>query len=462
MNMPLLSTLVCLAIAIGSPSWAEERQARALTLEEMAYGAPIQVQEDEAVQRLVLPVSVYRRVQDVGLGDLRVFNAAGEEVPFAVRLATDLRRRKTALQTIPLPFFPLFVQEEQDLQDVKLNIERSAEGELITLHSGKTAALASHVGGCILDASQVTDAMHSLELHWVEARPGAVATIRVERSEDLNRWSSVGTLPVADLQFGGHHLQRGRAQFSNLRGPYLRLSWKGELPMQITGVSVVLRRRGVSHARQEQLLEARPSQERGRYDFWSPGPLPVDRVSLLLPEVNTVAQITLFSAAQSKGPWRKRHQGVVYRVQKEGQEVSSEPIELGPTRHQHWRLQVAPNGGGIGSQRPMLRLQWTQEELVFLTRGSAPFTLAYGSYKTTPARFEAGVLANLIDEGGEEPWTLTATLGPEYTLGGSAALQPPPPPAPWKVYLLWLILLVGVLLLSVMTLKLVRDMKASA
>jgi len=52
-----------------------------------------------------------------------------------------------------------------------------------------------------------------------------------------------------------------------------------------------------------------------------------------------------------------------------------------------------------------------------------------------------------------------ARLGKKVTLGGEEALQPPTPARPWKKWLLWTVLVLGVGLLAIMAKNLIGEMK---
>ena len=72
--------------------------------------------------------------------------------------------------------------------------------------------------------------------------------------------------------------------------------------------------------------------------------------------------------------------------------------------------------------------------------------LAYGSARIAPEEQKQGangVLAQIM--GGERNELIrNATALPETVLGGEEMLVPAPLPTPWKTYLLWAVLVIGV------------------
>jgi len=65
-----------------------------------------------------------------------------------------------------------------------------------------------------------------------------------------------------------------------------------------------------------------------------------------------------------------------------------------------------------------------------------------------------------LDEARREALTGRARLGERSSLAGPDALRPLPPPVPWQRYLLWTLLVGGVLVLLAMAVRLYRQMNA--
>ena len=71
---------------------------------DFAYGLPIEIADEAAIYGLELPEVVYTHVTKANLGDLRVFNAAGEVVPHSLQRpeVPDVDEG----DPIHVPFFP--------------------------------------------------------------------------------------------------------------------------------------------------------------------------------------------------------------------------------------------------------------------------------------------------------------------------------------------------------------------
>ena len=109
---------------------------------------------------------------------------------------------------------------------------------------------------------------------------------------------------------------------------------------------------------------------------------------------------------------------------------------------------------------PTLQLGWSPSELIFLGRGAQPFLLAFGSGRLAglDKNNDDMIFQAMRTESGNRI-TSGARLGKRITLGGDLALQPPASARPWKKWLLWTVLVLGVCLLAVMARNLIGEMK---
>ena len=98
------------------------------------------------------------------------------------------------------------------------------------------------------------------------------------------------------------------------------------------------------------------------------------------------------------------------------------------------------------------------EQLLFIAQGEGPFTLAFGSAQVDAVTTPLGKLLNQDNLANNGQLIKAAQLGSRVQLGDAAKLQPAPPPLPWKKWLLWAILVVGVMVLAAMALKLSKQM----
>lgn len=415
-----------------------------LTPQSFAEGIPVRTSGEMPVQVLELPLSVYQTVQRPDLGDLRVFDASGEEVPYAL-LRNDLRPAQT--RTTPLRFFRL--EGEVVPETLRLRLE---QGDT-TLDLSAPATTVTQPPAYLLDASELEGVMTELRLEWADTGqnnnnvPDFLTTLSVEVSDDLRAWRPLSTASVARLERDGNRLERNVIPLPPTTSPYLRLtSPEGNALPPLTGVQALTQTEAVRGPLETLTLTPNRTDGEERYTFNADALLPVSSAQLLLPQPNTLVRIELLSSTSLEGPWTRRYTGLRYRVVQEGQDLTSPPMTFAPTTERYWQVRIARAGGGIGQGELRLELRYHPHTLLFLARGDGPYLLAYGSPTATSAAFEPSELAQI-------PADMTfadlprATTELPVTLAGASLLEETRL-FPWSQVLLWSVLVLGVGLLG--------------
>jgi hypothetical protein len=234
-----------------------------------------------------------------------------------------------------------------------------------------------------------------------------------------------------------------------------------DLPLQWTTVQGVLKeddKRGDKGALDEVVKRTAREDPVREIHFDAPGPLPVSRLRARLPEVSTLVSASLHSRASAREPWHRRHTGLLYRLMIKGEELSSPDVELpSPVMDRFWLLRIESNGAGLGQGLPDLELGWTPHRVVFLPRGGGPFLLGFGSGQIDLHRVLADdALTWFLSDNKEKMEIAPARLGGKVVLGGESRLRPPVV-YPWKQWILWAVLVLGVALMAWMALRLYRQ-----
>ena len=299
----------------------------ALTPQDFAAGMPVRVADEMPVQVLTLPPEVYQQVQRPDLGDLRVFNADGDEVPHAL-LQAD--RRANESRQVPLRFFILAGDPapEQVREQLELPLpERLPPNSIAIITSpphdftGETAYL--------LDASELGGSITALRLELPSNSDDFLTTLAVEVSDDLQLWRPLSTATVARLQREGNRLERTLISLPPTSAPYLRLTpQQGDTRPPLEGVQATLiSQREVQVALETLALTPSSIQpDANRYTFNAGGFFGTERADLSLPQANTLVRAELFSSTSPDGPWTRRFEGLRYRLLQGGQEVTSAPM----------------------------------------------------------------------------------------------------------------------------------------
>jgi hypothetical protein len=443
---------------------------------DFAYGLTIEASGSEALYDVMLPAAVYQGVTRHDLGDVRVFNGAGEVVPHAWRP----RRTQSADAgaTVQLTLFPLKAAAGASVEGLAISVRRSAGGATsVDIKSGDAPAPAQAIAGYLIDMSQQERALRSLELDW-RATEGFSGRLRIDASDDLANWRTlVSGAPLVSLEVGGQRLQQKRIEMPQQKAKYLRLAWVGTgannaMP-ELTAASGELAEKFIEAPREWNKFSAARGEKPGEYVFDVKGQFPIDRLRLELPEPNTIAQVEILARDKAEQPWRSVTRGVAYRLRQSGGEVASPDIQVSASSERWWMIRVDQRGGGVGSGLPVLHTGWVPHQLVFAARGAPPFMLAYGKHGNRGAEAGSLPIESLIpgyrEDGGASvrsvktgakptvnvQTTFAGSQAAQKELGGPARLQEQ---VDWKRWSLWGVLALGVLVLGAMAWRLVKQL----
>ncbi len=439
--------------------------------------------------RLQLPLDAYRGVAHGDLRDIRIFNAKGEKVPFALTVEPD--RTIAARATTALPIFPM--TEAVDASSTtsiagptgsaQLTVKMQSDGTLISLNTapGVTGAVAARrTIGYLVDASQVTAPITALQFVWEKNANSESGRITIEASADLANWRTVArNAPLIDLAFNGRQLSQKTVAIGSAFSPpadkYLRVTWEKQV-FELTGVVAESIANAYTRDTQTMTVAGAAGQTAGDYTFDLAARLPVEQARLLLPEANTLAptQLSIRSSRLERTStgrmenvlgWQPVANVTFYRLNRDGVELVSPavPINNGSVRGaREWQATVDGRGGGLGSGLPMLEVTWQPQQIIFAARGDAPFTLAFG--RLDAERGDFGV--NDLMPGYKPRAEFQLPLASLALAGDGAAVSPPVAKSAdhpeWKKLALWAVLVVSVALLAWMAARLGRSVKSQS
>ncbi len=435
--------------------------------DDFAFAIPLEVDGDGAIYSLELPAAVYRSVVQGVKVDLRVFNSRGEVVPHRIEAPAvpgpgqDVRGAA---------LFPLHRPAGAAAGTVpRVHVTTDARGTIIDISGSAPARGEERPWAWLVDLGEDWQRVQALHLQWAQAgdRP-RMSHVRIEYSGDLAHWQPlVARAAVGRLEFGGRVLERKRVELPRSPARYLRLV--PEAPRDFPRLQGITAVRSVGpRPAPLRWTPAQPVAGPGEgapaaWVFDAGGRFPVERVRVRLPEVNSVAEVVVSGRDGAQDAWRVRSRGLVYRLRLDGGELVQEEVPVGAAvTHRQWRVELLGEGG-TGNAAPALELGWRPHRLLFVARGDAPFRLAYGSARVGPPR---GVVAPLLDavrrDGGGQ-LIKRARAGAPVVLGGESRLVPPPPErvVPWRRWILWAVLVAGVLLVAGLVRGLYRELRGS-
>jgi hypothetical protein len=459
-----------------------------------------------------LPIRVALGAAHADLRDLRVFNAEGETLPYA--LVTSAERHTRNRREVSGKLFPLYADDESSPEialDGSVTIRRSAEGEVtIELPAGPKPQQPHPrprriLRGWLIEVGAADFPLEGLAIQWQAGAEGFYA-FTVEASNDLEHWRHWAHGQIVHLSFNDETIDQSEVRLPGGKARYLRLVWQESWVAEaIREVRLFGTATGVELAPlvwSAPLPGAPVAGREGEYVWQLPATLQLARVRIPLAEDNTLAPVILSGrnfpppaqpasadATQNKPlieelahdhrrlkdvlrppapppaareiPWQTLARGVLYRLPAIA--LQDDELELpGGAAFNQLRLQVDVTHGGnaFGHATPELVVAVRAHRLSFLARGAAPYRLAWGN----PAAKAAALPLSTLIPGAVGPDQLgRARLGGDAVaapVNGNVSANVAPPPAAGEPshgkLALWAVLLAGVVLLAAMAVSLLR------
>jgi hypothetical protein len=442
-----------------------------LALNDFAYGVEVTTTGEAAAYRVALPLAVYQAVVHADLSDVRVFNERGEPVPY--RLERPRSQSTAQVTQTPLPLFTLRGDPGKALDAVRVTIEagntrvevpastrslsNSTSASSSTARSASSGTADLPVASYVIDARSLSAPVAAFNLSWPADAPDFAGHVRIEASDDLGMWHTVVfNAPIANLHAGDARIIERRAELTPTKAKYWRLSWPDTpATFELTSVTAEPARDQVDVTRETVTVGGNPvAGKRGEFEFDLGAKLPVDRLTLELPEQNSIVEVEMLSRAAPQSTWRHVTRTGFYRLKNAANaELTNGLVAIEPTSDRYWLARVDMRGGGLGPSAPKLRAGWLPHDIVFLARGTGPFTLAYGSSAAQSVAALSGVPTTIA--------VANAALGEPHALGGAVRLEPVHQKLNFwsKTTVLWTVLAVGVAVLAFMAYRLARELK---
>lgn len=404
----------------------------------------------DPLQQLELPFEVYLDARR-DLGDVRIFNAAGEAVPIA--WTGPPRVELEASPPIELPIFPVSkVEFEHARGGAEVSI-RTADGTLVAVKGRSAPKATVRPAAYLLDASQAKEPLQALVFDW-HAGPGTeIVRVHVEASDDLKSWTRIASTPLVRIENAGRALVQPRIEFAPRRAKYFRVTWDAS-GFTVAGVRAEHEPRGKPVPRHPVKVKATVGKD-GELLYDLGARLPVEAMRLIPAQENAVLSAAIQTRDEPEGPWRLVANAAFYRLQREGAEARSPLLEVGRRPARWWMVKLA--AGSSTGEPPTLEIEWAPMRLVFVAQGQPPYSLAFGSPTAAAAMLPLSSVIPKYEKGME------ASL-PEAAVGPVTA---GPPPTRWEGIVgslnarritLWAILAGGVVLLGIMAWRLHKQM----
>jgi len=468
---------ICCSLLLAGAAPAAPGQDRP---QDYGWSMPVQVPAGAGIVQLALPKEVYLHASSASLADVRLFDADGKRLAYAI--GAPPAQSATQRTSIPARIFPVTGTPATGDGLQGIDIRTADDGRLLSVSTrAGTAAATAALQALILDLGKQT---HDKRIAALRFTPPArtdnySAQVLLEVSDDLKQWDAIGTTTLNWLSNSDTQtLANDSIAFAPRTFRYARLSWQAGVPLAFAAITAqAVSEKDIAAPRASVVLQGLPGKQDNERRYATPLAIPADSIALQLTQTNTVLPVTLGVYRQnSYVPRHRLHlrqqarpaQGAYfdpllsttfYRIGLDGKERISGDLAMPATQTGEWVLQTATDLSLSASDAPALRLGWTPATVVFLASGKPPYQLAFGNSNAAAVAQPLSQVAPGFKA--EELLALTtASAGPLQPNSGAEA-----PPrvtkdgAPWRLAALWAALLLGVGVLGFFAWRLLSQMK---
>lgn len=413
--------------------------------------------------RVSLPLAVYLGTAWPDLRDVRVFNHAGETVPFTL---VAQKTKPVTPQTVTLRLFPL------DMSPVSPRVEgrrsggsfvlRSKNGIEIHLESDDVKTVGQSYLLMLPEKMKDDFFLEQLRLNWDTQTGNWQGKASVYVSRDLRYWQSVQEeTPLMALTRDNDRLKMDTIS-ANLRlsadgNRYLLVILDSQSPaLTLNSVTAIAENSAPESARIEiGAQEEKVSNDEAIWRWTQPQPLTSLRIDL---DDEGVLPVELAWRSAEKAPWQPLTKTVLYRLNGK----RSEDIRLSGQLVDAVRMTTI--NARLPERLPALSGARDSYQLVFNTQGKGSYMLAWGNRAAEKADIGLDLLIPASLRKTQEPDSLPlATPQNEVALGGEARLMTTSAAeqqSQWKTVLVWGALILGVAVLALMALRIWREVKS--
>lgn len=466
MSMTTRTTLAVLAFA-GAPAFAQAPASDKPG--DYTHAIALTVSGKNAVVQVRLPQGVYLNARSAALDDLRVFDANGKPLPYA--LVQPAAQSQSSKRQYPMKIFPVGIAPG-DKRDVRndMEVKTSADGSMISVTTRHLVTDQSiQHGALVLDAGPLPGAegkaIDTLVFTLPEGLTNYEAQVQLDVSDDQRRWETVGYASLSWLANSNRDtLTNNRMEFDPRAFRYARLSWRQGAPIQFAAIVAETQVSSETAPAQDSVtLKPHPGSFVNDLVYNAAAAIPVRRMNLQFAEQNVVMPALLGHYLDQLGPkpqvlFQPRLHATFFKISQGGRQRSSGEIGLNEVHANAWVVRpLEPNVA-----KPDMKLSWTPASMVFMAGGAAPYTLRFGRPDARPGRREVSQVApgfTAAELQGLEQ-ALPGTMVVNAVQAGAGAAAPSQSSGRGRLAALWGVLLLGVGVLGFMVWRLSTQMKS--
>jgi hypothetical protein len=445
------------ALVLCTPAWAQGPG-------DFSWRGRLQVPPQASLVRVPLPASALMRLQAADAADLRVFDAKGQPVPFALAnpQAQPAPPRDQTQRYAALAMSAAQPQGTAAASAVQVRIEEGGTRRSVwvqTRPAAPSGAQASLLPSVLFDTRAEKREIAAIALH-AQLRPNRPVQPRVSTSADLVEWAPVAVRGSLFRFEGDGAPANDTLELvapMRLQGRYLRIDWDAEEAISVQGMT------GLAAAATVPLRVAAtlpaPTADGPAALEWELGfATPIREFRLSTQKSNTLVPVRILGRNAVSEPWRQLALTVVWRLGVPGRDHVNPATAL-PGASVRWLRVEATHGMRLEGIPLMAEAAFDPLQLVFVAGGEAPYEVAAGRAATPAAALPLSMLANAssvkVDELPAATFARVEAAPPGQRSGVAAWLPRGVEP---RTALLWAVLGGGVLLLGGVAWSLLRQL----
>jgi len=424
--------------------------------QDFASGQEIAVPSGQPFFRFDLPEDVYSQTAWPDLRDMRVFNGAGEQVPFARLLPVSGKqeRRRVALRSFRL-------DSKTPGGQPTIELDTHDRGVMVRVAPGATVDAPAEYLLAVVDQDLKTP-ITRLFLQWQDDTTNWQQRATVSVSSDLDQWRTVAySRPLLDLRTpDGQRLQHGEIAVEPTTpqsARYWKLRFAPGVSPTLTNIEGEITNAAPPPAGVRLDAEGRRDND-GSAIYTLPSMQPIARITITPAVVNSVFPLAIEAREADEGAWQPIARTVAYRFNQNGGEEYSDAVPLGGRLVKALRLR--PLNASWGVNMPLVEIERDPVTLLVNARGAGPFLLAWGSRAADEGSVPAGTLvpdtASIVDFPAAQAMSRRTLGGPERLTAVSRAERA----AAWQTTLVWIMLVGGAGALGFLAFRVWREAQA--
>ncbi|VAW75318.1 hypothetical protein MNBD_GAMMA12-2779 [hydrothermal vent metagenome] len=365
--------------------------------------------------QVIIPFHVYQGVRRQSLGDMRVLNADGVQLPHAIQ-NFEIKRRKSH-KSLALPLFPIHGSKQRNSKDLSVSIGKNSSGTLVKVNSTDKTKDKSKVTMYIVDASQVHYYINALKFDWTNKNNSTIQSLVIEKSNDLKNWKIVKKGTLSQLKYLGHQLNRDSITLNRQKTRYFRISWtnidNGFLIKSIHAQYYKINTKRQLSPRTRTLIAKKvKSPENDPAFVYYQGNvnavIPINKIEITLPYDNMAVNAKILTQHTywdydyrrkkriEKTDYRPIWKGVLYNIKTNKGQINNQKLSVQLNGKQAFFIKLPQSAIPKKLDQIQVKVYWTPHKLLFIAQGSKPYTLLYGSDKIDSTRFNFNSLVEMI------------------------------------------------------------------